>query len=105
MAQVLNMLPQTNVEVDGEHYLIDAFPTTIGLEYLDKVMETGFKLDPKTIRSMITSSVSKDGKRINEKSFDILFARKTAHLTKLVGEVIKFNFEDVFTESGTEGQE
>lgn len=103
MAQQILALPQTTIEVDGEQYLVDAFPATAGLEYLDKLMATEFKLDPKTIKSMIVSSVSKDGKRITDKTFDIIFAKKTAHLTKLIGEVVKFNFDDVFTED-TEAQ-
>lgn len=108
MAKAVNtvaVLPEITLTVDDESYLVRAFPATTGLEYLDKIIETNFKLDPATIKKMIVSSVSKDGKEITNTSFDIIFARKTNHLTKLVGEIIKFNYEDVFNEAVGEEDE
>lgn len=98
-------LPQTTIELGGEEYLIEALPATQALEFMEKYqdsIESG-KSDLKVMKEIICRSVHKDNKAIDAKRFDIIFARKFRHLSELYQEVLKFNFEDLFTES--EGSE
>lgn len=104
MSKTILVLPQTEVEVDGVTYLIDAMPATVSLEVQEDLMKADGKPDIKLVKRVVCGSVSLSGKMIDAKSFDIIFARKTMHLYKLVDEIIQWNFSDVFT-SGTEEQE
>lgn len=87
-------LPQTTIEVDGTHYLVDAMPASVALEIQEAIFDNDGKITMKLIKRVVCGSVSVDGKAINEKSFDVVFARKTSHLRKLVNEILIWNFED-----------
>lgn len=105
MATKLNLaelaLPQTTVELNGEEYMIEALPATYALEFMEKyqiAIESG-KPDLKIMKEVICRSVYKDNKLIDTKRFDIVFARKFRLISELYQEVLKFNFEDLFTQS------
>lgn len=100
-------LEQTNVDIklkngDVRTYLLTAIPAIEALQLQDELFKNEFKLDPMSIKRMICKCTAFENKQVTDKSFDIIFARKSAHLQELVGEILKWNFEDVFTESGTE---
>jgi len=97
-------LPQEIVEVDGVEYLVTALPATYALQFMEKYQEalTNGKSDLATMKEVIVKSVCKDNKQITNQSFDIMFARKFLHLSKLYQAVLNYNFEDVFTEPDTE---
>jgi hypothetical protein len=97
-------LPQTTIEVDNVSYLVDAMPATVALEVQEEIMKNNGQPSIKLIKRIICGSVSLDNKNITEKSFDIIFARRTGHLYNLATEIIKWNMPDLFTESDTEGQ-
>lgn len=104
MAAQIMALPQEVVVVDDVEYLVTAMSATDGLMFMEKYMtqmDSG-KHDLSTIKQVICKYVYKDNKQITEKVFDIVFARRLVHLQKLFQEVLKYNFEDVFTEPGTE---
>lgn len=103
-------LPQEEMEVDGETYLLTALPATKGLEFLEKYQEqidTG-KADLSVMKHIICMSVHKDGKALAEKasggslSFDVYFARKLGHMRNLFNAILEFNFGDVFSEAVSE---
>lgn len=107
MVSKIMALPQETLEVDGEEYLVTAMAATDGLQFMEKYMEsldTG-KHDLSVIKQVICKYVCKDNKSITENVFNIIFARRLVHLQKLFQEVLKYNFEDVFTEPDTEAQE
>lgn len=100
-------LPQEEIEVDGESYLVTALPATKGLEFLEKYqaqIDSG-KPDLSVMKQIICLSVTKDGKVISDKigksalSFDILFARKMGHMRNVFNQVLEYNFADVFSEA------
>lgn len=103
-------LPQEEVVVDDVNYLLTALPATEGLKFLEQYQEMldSKKPDLAMMKKIICMSVSKDGKMIAEKAtngtlaFDFVFAKKLGHLGNLFNEVIRFNFEDVFTEAASE---
>lgn len=98
-------LPQTTVTVDDTEYLITAMPTTAALAFMEKYqenLETG-KVDLSLVKQLVCKYVAKDNKQIDDKTFDIVFARKAmGHLQRLYTEILKFNFDDVFQESDSE---
>ena len=97
-------LPQEIVEVDSVEYLVTALPATYALQFMEKYQEAliSGKSDLATMKEVIVKSVCKDNKQITNQSFDIMFARKFLHLSKLYQAVLNYNFEDVFTEPDTE---
>lgn len=97
-------LPQESIVVDDVDYLVTAMSATDGLIFMEKYMEQmdSGKHDLSTIKQVVCKYVYKDNKQITEKVFDIIFSRRLVHLQKLFQEVLKYNFEDVFTEPGTE---
>lgn len=103
-------LPQEEIAVDGVEYLVTALPATEGLKFLEQhqaSLDSG-KPDLALMKKIVCMSVTKDGKMIAEKpsngtlSFDIVFAKKLGHLSNLFNEVLKYNFDDVFTEAVSE---
>lgn len=104
MATQIMALPQEVLLVDDIEYLVTAMPATEGLMFMEKYMEQidSGKHDLSTIKQVVCKYVYKDNKQVTEKVFDIIFARKLVHLQKLFQEILKYNFEDVFTEPGTE---
>lgn len=95
-------LPQTTIEVDGESYLIDAMPATVALEVQQELMKSGGQPSVELIKRIICGSVSYNNKNIDNKSFDIHFARRTTHLFELTDQIIRWNMPDLFTEDGTD---
>jgi hypothetical protein len=98
------VLEQTNITVDDIDYLVTAMPATRGLMFIEKHQEAidAGKADLSQMKQIICNYVSKDNLQITEKSFDIQFARKYAHLNKLYKEVLNFNFEELFQAPDTE---
>lgn len=98
------VLDQTTISVDDIDYLVSAMPATKGLQFIEKhqaAIDEG-KADLSQMKQIICNYVSKDNMQITEKSFDIQFARKYAHLNKLYKEVLNFNFEELFQAPDTE---
>lgn len=104
MANMIEVLEQTNITVDGIDYLVSAMPSTKGLQFMEKFqeeLESG-KDNLAMRKEVICNSVSKDNKMITAERFDVVFSRKYKHLSKLYSEVIKWNFPDFFEEPVTE---
>lgn len=104
-ATKFEVLEQTNITVDDIDYLVTAMPATKGLMFIEKhqaAIDEG-KADLSQMKQIICNYVSKDNMQITEKSFDITFARRYAHLNKLYKEVLNFNFEELFQAPDTEG--
>ena len=104
----LELLEQTQVTI-GEHtYTITAMSATDGLKFLEKnqdVLDSG-KSDLAIMREMIIKSVTIGSVMLDEKKFNIHFARKYGQMRKLYMEILKFNFpenEEGFQEPDTEG--
>lgn len=123
------MLDQKTVNVDGDDYLLTMFPTTIGLEYQKKIAKLvgpvmaevmkggeGEGVNPIGLAigkfsesldlldvSFIKELVIKGATKANGSAivFDMEFAGKYVKLYKLALEVVKYNFEDVFTLVGS----
>ncbi len=103
-APKFEVLEQTNITVDDIDYLVTAMPATKGLMFIEKHQEAidAGKADLSQMKQIICNYVSKDNIQITEKSFDITFARRYAHLNKLYKEVLNFNFEELFQVPDTE---
>lgn len=103
-APKFEVLEQTNITVDDIDYLVTAMPATKGLMFIEKHQEAidAGKADLSQMKQIICNYVSKDNIQITEKSFDITFARRYAHLNKLYKEVLNFNFEELFQAPDTE---
>lgn len=102
--QFTDFLPQETLEVGGEEYVVTAMSATDGLAFMEKYqadMDSG-KSDLKVMKGVIKAYVTKENKIIDDKRFDIIFARKYMHLQQLYAEVIKYNFADVFQAPGTD---
>jgi hypothetical protein len=100
-------LEQTTVELtlkngDVRNYLLTAIPALPALQLKDELYKNDFVLDPTSIKRMVCGCAAFENKQITDKSFDILFARKSSHLQELVGEILKWNFEELFMEDDTE---
>lgn len=98
-------LPQEMLVVDDIEYMVEALPATYALEFMEKYQDaiTSGKSDLKTMKEVICKSVYKDNKLIDAKRFDIVFARKFMHLSKLYQAVLEYNFSDVFSAPDSEG--
>lgn len=92
-------LPQETIEVDGEEYTLNAWPASFSLAFLEKNAEIleQEKPDYSLVKQVVIKSACKDNKLIDEKRFDILFSRKTAHLLNLYKEILNYNLGDLFT--------
>jgi hypothetical protein len=103
-APKLEVLEQTTLTIDNEDYLVSAMPATKGLMFIEKhqaAIDEG-KADLSQMKQIICNYVSKDNMQITEKSFDVTFSRRYAHLNKLYKEVLNFNFEELFQVPDTE---
>jgi hypothetical protein len=103
----LSLLPQTEVTVDDMDYVLNALPTTLAVDIQNVLIENGhvegWRPDIDLVRkAVVGSQVQYEGKVITKDLFEVHFARKSVHLYKLVDEIIKWNFEDVFTVSDSE---
>lgn len=96
---------QITVEVDEREYLINAMPASVGLAYMaenQEALDSGkpdFALMKKTICG---GWLSFENKIVDQKRFDILFARRYAHMRKVYNEIQKFNFEELFQSPDSE---
>lgn len=103
-APQFQVLEQITVTVDDQDYLVTAMPATKGLIFIEKyqaAIDEG-KADLSQMKQIICNYVSKDNMQITEKTFDVAFARRYAHLNKLYKEVLNFNFEELFQAPDTE---
>lgn len=103
-APKLEVLEQTTITVDGIDYLVSAMPATKGLIFIEKHQEAidAGKADLSQMKQIICNYVSKDNMQITERTFDVTFSRKYAHLNKLYKDVLNFNFEELFQAPDTE---
>lgn len=97
-------LPQEVLEIDEVEYLVTAMPATYALQFMEKYQDaiSSGKSDLATMKDVICKFVAKDNKQITDKSFDIIFARKFMHLSKLYQAILEYNFSDVFTAPDSE---
>lgn len=97
-------LPQETLTVDDVEYLVTAMPATASLQFMEQYQESidSGKADLATMKKIICKYVVKDNAVIDDKKFDIIFARKLGHLGKLYQAVLEYNFQDVFGEAGSE---
>lgn len=107
MMAKLNLLPQTEITVDDMEYTLNALPTTLAVDIQNVLMDNGntdgWRPDIELVRKVVIGSqIIYNGQTIDKNQFEYHFARKSVHLYKLVDEIIKWNFEDVFTVSDSE---
>lgn len=107
MAKSLSQLPSESFEIDGENYVANALPTTLAIMIQDVLIENGdkegWRPDIDLVRKIVVGSQMEcQGKPINKDEFEYHFARRTLHLYNVVDALIKWNFQDVFTEGGSE---
>lgn len=99
MKQQIMALPQTTITVGGEEYLVTALSATDALMFQEKQLQSMVdadqgkaKVDLTDIKKIVCKCVSKDNMQITEKTFDIIFARRTSHLQELFSEILEYNF-------------
>lgn len=100
----IEVLEQTTLDIDGVEYLVTAMTSTQLLQFMEAhqdELDKG-KDDLALRKKVICQSVSKDNQLITEKRFDVIFARKYKHMTKLYAAVAAWNFPDFFEEPGSE---
>ncbi|MNQ04627.1 hypothetical protein D3C85_173450 [compost metagenome] len=104
MAKEILALPQEVIKVGEVEYLVTAMSATAALQFMEKHLTdiNEGKIDLSVIKQIVVKYVTKDNIAITAESFDVIFSRKTGHLQKLFDAVLKYNFEDVFQESGLE---
>lgn len=107
MAKMISQLPSEEFEIDGEKYVANALPTTLAIKVQDVLIENGdkegWRPDLELVRTIVIGSqMSCSGKSITKEEFEYHFARRTLHLYNVVDALIKWNFQDVFMESGSE---
>lgn len=97
-------LPQEMLTVDDVEYLVTAMSATDGLQFMEKHQDSidKGKADLALMKQVICKYVCKDNKAIDAKRFDVIFARKFGHLSKLYSTVLEYNFDDVFGEADSE---
>ena len=99
-------LPQEMLTVDDVEYLVTAMSATDGLQFMEKHQDSidKGKADLALMKQVICKYVCKDNKAIDAKRFDVIFARKFGHLSKLYSAVLEYNFEDLdgFGDAGSE---
>lgn len=100
----IQYLPQETLVIDNTEYLVSAMPATEGLIFMEKYQEAidAGKADLSQMKQIICKYVSKDNLQITGSSFDMIFARKYAHLQKLYQEVLQFNFAEVFQQADSD---
>lgn len=118
-------IQQKSVEVAGESYFLTQFPATKGIKILKqliklvgpaaaeifkdgdiggavgKLVENLDNVDVENLIKEMIGSVSKGNVAIN---FDNEFAGSYSKLLLLIREIVEFNFGDVFTILGSNGQ-
>ncbi len=94
----MSFLAQKEIEVDGESYILRTFPCMTGLSIQHRMGTEG--MTPELTQYVIMQGVSKGSVTIDVKDFNTRFAGKYAHLFRLLGEVMKFNFPDMEEDEG-----
>lgn len=107
MAKTLSQLPSESFEIDEVKYVANALPTTLAIMIQDVLIENGetpgWRPDIDLVRKIVVGSrMESEGKAIDKDEFEYHFARRTLHLYKVVDALIQWNFQDVFTEGGSE---
>ena len=103
-------LPQDTLTVDGVDYKVTAMSATAALDFMEKNLQNEVdasqgkvKVDLTVIKKTIGRYVClEDGTAIDDSNFDVIFARKVAHLQRLFTAVLEYNFADDFQESDSE---
>lgn len=91
-------------------YIFEKFPATKGLDIQLKLMsvrtdeEGNVKnpLDATFIKDVICSCVYLGSNKFNSPKFDEHFSGRYAHLMEVYSTALMYNFDENFTESGTE---
>ena len=86
-------LAQKEIEVDGESYILKTFPAMTGLGIQHRLGKDG--MTPELTQYIIMEGATKGSVTIDAKDFNKRFAGKYAHMFRLLGEVMKFNFPDM----------
>jgi hypothetical protein len=107
MAKTLSQLPSESFEIDEVKYVANALPTTLAIMIQDVLIENGetpgWRPDIDLVRKIVVGSrMESEGKAIDKDEFEYHFARRTLHLYNVVDALIQWNFQDVFTEGGSE---
>jgi hypothetical protein len=89
---------QKTVVINDTEYLIGLFPTRVGLQLQQKL--TAENADMSVLAPEIVHAATREGKSIN---FDIEFAGEYDKLTKLMQEILMFNFGSFLQEGSSEG--
>jgi vacuolar-type H+-ATPase subunit E/Vma4 len=110
MAKKPIFLPQEVLDVDGIKYKVTAMSATEALDFMEKHLQSEVeaaqgkvKVDLAVIKKTVGKYVcQEDGTAIDDNNFDVIFARKIAHLQRLFTAVLEYNFSDDFQESDSE---
>jgi len=101
---------QTEVEVDGDVYILTALPALKGMEVLSEV--TPYILEnnlppPAFIRDVIMRSTHYKNRPFTEALFDTHFSKRYEAINMLFAKILEFNFGtgEVEPEDGQEGDE
>jgi len=95
---------QTTINVDGQDYLVTKFPADFGWDLQSKLAEfagLGKMPDAATMKEVICKGVAIGSVEFSAAKFNDHFSGKYTHLMKLFEEVLKYNFDENFTESDT----
>lgn len=95
-----NALPQEPVTVDGMDFLMTAMTATDALVWqeaqLQRAVDAGegksAKVDLTDVKKYVCKYITYQTKQIDEKVFNVIFARKTKTLHKLYEAFLDFNF-------------
>lgn len=96
----INALPQESTTIDGMDFLMTAMTATDALVWqeaqLQKAVDAGegksAKVDLTDVKKYVCKYISYEGKVIDEKTFNVIFARKSKTLHKLYEAFLDFNF-------------
>lgn len=102
-----DLLEQTEITVGDTTYNVTAMTATDGLKFLEEnqeVLDSG-KSDVAIMRKIICKYATIGSLAIDEKKFNVHFARKYKQMRTLYMEILKFNFpenEEGFQEADSE---
>jgi len=80
-------------------YVVTKLPATKGLDIQMKLMEG--TITPELIKDVITSSVATGSVKLDSNRFEDYFSGRYTHLMNVYDAVLRYNFDENFTESGT----
>lgn len=91
----------TDKEGNVKSYTVTKLPATKANKIYKKLASQGMdSLDEEDVKLLVVESCS-----MQPNAFEFEFSGKMVALYKLVGEILQFNFEDVFQELDLEGNE